>query len=466
MLEGGTALDWRIDPLDVLRRWAIDRRVFMLHSARPDARWSRYTVIAEPAHAIRHQRGKTTFSDPSGTFAADVELTHKPLSDLRRVLDADAGRSLWLGYLGYDLGRSIEHLPRPTVDDRGWPDFQLERCAGWLVYDNLLKTWSAQGSYTASLPQLSAIHEGHRRSFQARPSLPDQSRDHVMRSIQRVINYIGEGDAFQVNLAQRFSGSFAGDTRAFYRTLCQRSPAWYGCYGELTRFDEHEPLRTLASISPELFLDCDGEGSVVTRPIKGTRPSSSPANTLRDSDKDRAELAMIVDLMRNDLGRVCRYGSIHVDEPRAIESHPTVHHGVATIRGELHPSRDVIDLLRATLPGGSVTGAPKVRAMQIIDELEPSRRGPYCGALGMIHGKQVKLNIAIRTVMIEQPERRGGGRADVWAGAGIVADSDPSAEYQEMLDKADAIRQALVQAGQDEPITVDADASAPAVPRG
>jgi len=450
MLDGGVPLDWQLDPLDLLARWPADRGVFMLHSARPDAKRSRYTVIAEPTEALRHKDGQTQFSQPDSPLARSVELNHKPLSDLRCVLDADAGESLWLGTLGYDLARSIEHLPHPPADDRGWPDFQLERCAGWLVHDNQTHQWSAHGSYAKATPTLSDSEaSGTDPLYHAGPIHPDQPAEQVKQSIQRVIDYIAAGDVFQVNLAQRFTGPFAGSPRAFYAMLCQQSPAWYGAYGELTRFDANEPHRTLASISPELFLHYDAQGSVTTRPIKGTRPSSIDADTLRDSDKDKAELAMIVDLMRNDLGRVCAYGSLRVDEPRTIESHPTVHHGVATITGRLHPSRDLVDLLRATLPGGSITGAPKVRAMQIIDELEPVRRGPYCGAIGMIHGQEALLNIAIRTVMIEQPEPgRDGrddtvGRADVWAGGGIVADSDPDSEYQEMLDKARVMREAL-----------------------
>jgi para-aminobenzoate synthetase component 1 len=348
--------------------------------------------------------------------------------------------------LGYDLARSIEHLPRPADDDRNWPDYQLERCAGWLVYDNQTHQWSAHGSYRNTTPTLSPSGteaSGTAHSFTAGPINPDQPADEVKASIQRAIDYIAAGDVFQVNLAQRFTGPFVGNTRTFYAALCQKSPAWYGAYGELTRFNDDEPQRTLASISPELFLKIDAQRNVTTRPIKGTRPSSIDRDNLLNSDKDRAELAMIVDLMRNDLGRVCSYGSIKVDDARSIESHPTVHHGVATITGQLHPSRDLVDLLRAALPGGSITGAPKVRAMQIIDELEPARRGPYCGAIGMIHGQQALLNIAIRTVMIEQDELNGAGRADVWAGGGIVADSDPDSEYQEMLDKAKAMREAL-----------------------
>lgn len=443
MLEGGVQLDWQADPVEVLRRWPTHRRLFLLHSARPDARWSRYSVLAEPVEAVRHQSGQTRLSQSDSTLGRACSFTHQPFADLRQLFKHDAGSSLWLGYLGYDLGRSIESLPHPPDDDRGWPDFQLERCDGWLVHDALTGHWSAHGRYAdQGPPALETPEDRDRLSFEAGPLDPDQTTGDVMQSIQRVIDYIAAGDVFQVNLAQRFSTPFAGSARALYLALCGLSPAWYGVCGELTPFDD-EPTRTLSSISPELFLDCDANGNVITRPIKGTRPSSSPVSELRESDKDRAELAMIVDLMRNDLGRVCGYGSVRVDQPRVIESHPTVHHGVATVSGRLHPSRDLVALLRATLPGGSVTGAPKVRAMQIIDELEPARRGPYCGAIGMIQGQQARLNIAIRTVFIEQDAPGGVGRADVWAGGGIVADSDPRAEYQEMLDKASAMRLAL-----------------------
>lgn len=453
MFAGGVTLDWQLDPLDVLARWPSDRRIFMLHSARPDARWSRYTILAQPTDAIRYHDGQTQFSSDKNELAQRVALTHQPFTDLRNILKADDNQSLWLGSLGYDLARSIEHLPNPTTDDRHWPDYQLERCAGWLVHDNQTHQWSAHGSYIANPLKIHADAERPsggeasgtepQQTFTAGPIAPDQSPAEVKASIQHTIDYIAAGDVFQVNLAQRFTGPFAGNPRAFYAMLCQQSPAWYGAYGELTRFNEYEPERTLASISPELFLEVDSDRSVTTRPIKGTRPSSINSDALLESDKDKAELAMIVDLMRNDLGRVCSYGSINVDDPRTIESHPTVHHGVATITGQLHPSRDLIDLLKATLPGGSITGAPKVRAIQVIDELEPAQRGPYCGAIGMIQGEQALLNIAIRTVMIEQSEPNGQGRADLWAGGGIVADSNPDSEYQEMLDKAKAMREAL-----------------------
>ncbi|MEM6257228.1 MAG: anthranilate synthase component I family protein [Planctomycetota bacterium] len=443
MFEDGVNLDWTYDPVDVLTRWPVDQRIFVLHSGRPDPNWSRYSIVAKPTEAVRHEQGQTQFSEPDRPLSRSFETAHKAFTDLRRVLEADGGSSLWLGSLGYDLARSIEELPGPAADDRGWPDFQLERCDGWLVYDNQMRRWSAHGSYANAQPVHLDEAPAPPQPFSASAMGPEQSPDDVKQRIQQAIDYIAAGDVFQVNLAQRFTGSFRGNTRALYAALCRQSPAWYGAYGEFTRFNRQEPVRTIASISPELFLQVDNTGLIRTRPIKGTRPSSVHTDQLLASEKDRAELAMIVDLMRNDLGRVCSYGSVRVEDERSIESHPTVHHGVATISGRLHPGRDLVDLLRATMPGGSITGAPKVRAMQIIDELELARRGPYCGAIGMIHGQQALLNIAIRTVLIEQDEINGKGRADVWVGGGIVADSDPDAEYQEMLDKAKAMRDAL-----------------------
>ena len=184
-------------------------------------------------------------------------------------------------------------------------------------------------------------------------------------------------------------------------------------------------------MSPELLLDVDGATRrVVTRPIKGTRPRRVDRRELIESEKDAAELHMIVDLMRNDLGRVCRYGSIRVPRARTIETHGRVHHGVGEVVGTLREGVGLGELLRATFPAGSVTGAPKIRAMQIIEELEPVTRGPYCGAMGFISGDgSVRLNVAIRTAVVT------GAVIDYAVGGGIVADSDPAAEYQESLDK-------------------------------
>ncbi len=267
--------------------------------------------------------------------------------------------------------------------------------------------------------------------------------------VGRGLQYIGAGDVFQVNLSHRMSAGFRGEPRGWYAEVAGASPAWYGAYLELRGEvgEVGKGVRTLASWSPELFLEVEGgrgEGGggrrVVTRPIKGTLASSGLASALEGSGKDAAELHMIVDLMRNDLGRVCRFGSVRVEERRAIETHPTVHHGVATVAGELREGVTVTDLLRATFPGGSVTGVPKVRAMQIIEEVEPVGRGAYCGGIGLFHRGGMVLNLAIRTAMIEQESRGGAGRLAYSVGGGIVADSDPGAEWRETLAKAAVVK--------------------------
>jgi para-aminobenzoate synthetase component 1 len=255
-------------------------------------------------------------------------------------------------------------------------------------------------------------------------------------AVRRALEYIAAGDIFQVNLSQRFTGCVREPPYVIYERMRFGSPAWFGAF---LSYDDH----ALLCNSPELYLrvtpDDTGHRTVITRPIKGTRPRQPGMDEqLLNSLKDQAELNMIVDLERNDLGRVCHIGSVRVVEPRTIEAHPTVYHGVSTIQGELRDDVNFVELLRATFPGGSITGAPKIRAMQIIEELEPVRRGPYCGAIGYVSvDGHVEFNIAIRTI-IAQP-----GIAHVPVGGGIVADSDPAAEYEETLIKAKAMMDAL-----------------------
>ena len=239
-----------------------------------------------------------------------------------------------------------------------------------------------------------------------------------------------------MNLSQRFSLPLLEHPAALYARLRRQSPAWYGA---CLAYDDFAIL----SNSPELFLRVtprdDGSRRVVTRPIKGTRPRAEGMDReLLDSVKDGAELNMIVDLERNDLGRVCEIGSVRVTERRTVEAHPTVYHGVATVEGVLRDDVTFVDLLRAAFPGGSVTGAPKIRAMQIIEELEPVRRGPYCGAIGYLAADgSMEFNVAIRTMVVK------GGLVHIPVGGGIVADSDPAAEYEETLVKARAMFDAL-----------------------
>lgn len=275
-------------------------------------------------------------------------------------------------------------------------------------------------------------------------------RERYERAVERVVEYIAAGDVFQANIAHRLTGSFTGSPRALAADLLDQLGSWYAaCIEPLT------PGSAVLSASPELFLEFEPESRrIVTRPIKGTLAVRRPPVELLESEKDAAELAMIVDLMRNDLGRVCEYGSVRVEEARSIERHggvgaaedAGVHHSVATVSGRLRDDRDFADLLGATFPPGSITGAPKIRAMQIIDEVEPVRRGPYCGAVGYISDcGRAAFNVAIRTACVTthcdapQPERFDDLRAEVdyAVGAGIVADSTPESEWRETLAKAE-----------------------------
>jgi len=265
------------------------------------------------------------------------------------------------------------------------------------------------------------------------------ARESYCAAVRRVLQYIAAGDIYQANIAQRFTVPWELRPDVLYWRLRQQSPAEYGAYLGPGLVGNKQAL---CSISPELFLRLHGD-TVVSRPIKGTRPRGlnggaddlAARRDLEGSAKERAELNMIVDLERNDLGRVCEYGSVRVVSPGEVEELPTLLHRVATVTGKLHAGYGAGELIRAAFPGGSVTGAPKIRAMEIIAELEPVPRGPYCGAIGWLGlDGDMELSIGIRTALYD-------GRASVahyHAGSGIVADSDPQAEYDETLHKAAA----------------------------
>jgi anthranilate/para-aminobenzoate synthase component I len=323
-------------------------------------------------------------------------------------------RAEWIGCLSYDLGRLFESLPTRAHDDLALPLFVFTEQSSELSHGRSPDT--------------------HRQ--ECRPLRSNFTRPGYLDAVSRALEYIRAGDIFQVNLSQRFTAGLTAAPYAIYQRLLDRSPAWYGAYLD---YGDH----ALICNSPELFLRVtpqpDGSRKVLTRPIKGTRPRRPGMEIeLQNSAKDQAELNMIIDLERNDLGRVCEIGSVKVTQPRTIEAHPTVYHGVATIEGTLRPEVTFVDLLRATFPGGSVTGAPKIRAMQIIEELEPARRGPYCGAIGYLSADgHLEFNIAIRTMIVKD------GQVHIPVGGGIVADSDPQEEYEETLVKARAMFDAL-----------------------
>lgn len=350
------------------------------------------------------------------------------------------------GFLGYEYGRRLERLPPPRTDDLRLPDAWLGAYAWVIAWDHEAgRAWGiAQEGAAARLHEVVARLEGGsgRDDHRTRPApaaiRSGFSRAEYEAAVERVRQYILAGDIFQANLSQRFEAEWPGDAFDFYRALATVNPAPFSAFFRGNGF-------AIASASPERFLQVDPDGGVETRPIKGTRPrGATPAEDARlaaellASAKDRAENVMIVDLLRNDLSRVCRPGSIEVPALYALERHPTVHHLVSVVTGRLEEGRTAVDLLRAAFPGGSITGAPKVRAMEILAELEPVARGVYCGSIGWLgYSGAMDTSIAIRTVTLH------GGRALFHAGGGIVADSVPALEYQETLDKAAGIRRAL-----------------------
>lgn len=352
----------------------------------------------------------------------------------------------FLGYLGYDFGRRLERLPAQAQADLALPDAQLALYAwavisdhaqqiSWLVcHPTLPKTRHAE-----LLHLFSAESEAESLApFRVlAPFQPDQSAADYQQALARIHAYIMAGDCYQVNYAQRFRTRAEGDTWSAYQALRAACPTPFAGYLNV-------PKGALLSFSPERFLRVHA-GHVETRPIKGTRPRGKNlqqdqdfANDLQHSTKDRAENLMIVDLLRNDIGRSCRIGSVKVPELFALESYPNVHHLVSAVTGELSENVDAFDLLAGSFPGGSITGAPKIRAMQIIDELEPTQRSIYCGSLLYLDCRgYLDSSICIRTLLIQD------GHISCWGGGGIVMDSEWTSEYQESITKVRILLETL-----------------------
>lgn len=390
-----------------------------------------------------------------------LETSRGPaLEALRTVLAAwrmdpeGAAPPFWgggVGFLSYDLGWQLERLPRRIEDDLATPELS------WAFYDAVIAVPTSGSPLLCVTPApgedpeaLEAKREAWERDLRSLPA-PEPapagraagapratfSREAYMRAVETIQEHIAAGDLYQANLSQRFAIPFEGDPFGYFEALRLHNPAPFAAF-------LNWPEMTILSSSPERFIRLR-EGRVETAPIKGTRPrGSSPAEDralaqmLETSPKDRAEHLMIVDLERNDLGRVCRIGSVHVPERFVLEAHPTVWHLVSTVAGELAPEHDEVDLLAATFPGGSITGAPKLRSMEILEGLEPTRRGLYTGSIGYLgRSGQMDLNIAIRTAILKDKT------AYLQVGGGIVADSEPASEYQETLDKARAFFRTL-----------------------
>ena len=460
-------------------------RIF-LDSATPGTRLGRYSfVTADPVAVVQSKAARTEMRDRNGvrTVDGDVLVHVGSLLGLHRN-SALAGLPPFqggaAGYLAYDWGRVLERIPENRYEDLRLPDavfgiydwviaWDHGASRAWLISTGLPEVDEAARSRRAEeraaqvMEILSADrgadHGGARpmiveAGHQSAPSHPveggwwDRRLDvrssfthhGYLDAVARVREYILAGDIFQANLSQRFEAPLTESPWDLYRRMRVRNAAPFAAFLET-------PEVSVVSASPERFLCVDEKGHVETRPIKGTMPRGfGPEHdgllgqALSESAKDRAENLMIVDLMRNDLSRVCRPGTVRVPELFALEHYATVHHLVSTVVGELAPGRDALDLLRAAFPGGSITGAPKVRAMEIIAELEPSQRSVYCGSIGYYSlSGALDTSIAIRTVVAPA----GRDRVYFSAGGGIVAESDPELEYRETLHKARGMIDAL-----------------------
>ena len=413
--------------------------------------YNRHDILAaSPRCMLRSKNGETFMEAADGTT---TQCKDEPLDCLRKVMPKNNYTSPYpfltglIGYFSYDFGRQIENLPTVATDD-GVPDFMFGLYDWAVVIDHATHSCVFIGHCdkevaTATDEAFEAIYEKLNQppppetTFSAGEVTSNMDKRAYARAIEKIKQYIHDGDCYQVNFAQRFSVPMQGDTWAAYKQLRALNPAPFAAYMDF------KDLRVM-SISPERFLRLSG-GVAETRPIKGTiaRQKNRLADrcaldALANSEKDMAENLMIVDLMRNDLGRSCLPGSIAVGDLFGLESFANVHHLVSTVTGQLRADCDGLDLVRGCFPGGSITGAPRLRAMEIIEELEPHRRGVYCGAIGYIsRNGDLDLNIASRTAV----ERNG--ELTFYAGGGIVADSDTDAEYGETLDKVSSMTQLL-----------------------
>ncbi len=461
------------DPWEVCLRLSSHPNLLFLDSAGCHPVLVRYSFVTAAPFAWYTARGRLLDDSDSGPWKCDPFAALagwlKPYR-MERIPDLPPFQGGAAGMFGYDLCHHIERLPRPQRDEFQAPElaiglydwvvaFDHVRGRAWIISTGLPERDAAKRNNRAAL-RLSAVKRllaaadakippyRVRAAFEVDPGrlsplagLPGVSSNFdqigYIKAVRRAVEYIHAGDCFQVNLSQRLLHKADVSPLELYGRLRQRNPAPFAGYFDLGDF-------VIASASPERFLRVEN-GDVETRPIKGTRPRGATPeedrrhiNDLLHSAKDRSENVMIVDLLRNDLGRVCSYGSISVPAVCQLETFEHVHHLVSEVRGRLRPEMGPVDLLRAAFPGGSVTGAPKVRAMEIIAELEPTARGPYCGSLGYIgFDGSMDMNLLIRTFTI------GRGWWQFPVGGGIVAESEPDNEYAETLHKAEGLLRAL-----------------------
>ncbi len=428
------------------KTWAV-----FLDSGYPRSSQGRYDIIAADPISTLVTHGDITEIIHNGITTQSNE---NPFDLIKQYLDYGFQNFSELpfnggaiGYFSYDLARRLERLPTLAEDAEHIPHMTIGIYEWVVVVDHhlcqsyLIGQVSDNEKWQGLITQFSQLPLAQKpKPFTIASHIEsNMSKAFYKKAFDKIKQYLKEGDCYQVNLTQRFVASCHGDPWTAYETLRQLNAAPFSGY---LNFPEVQIL----SSSPERFLKLTN-GVVETKPIKGTRPRKSDANDdqqqiadLQNSQKDRAENLMIVDLLRNDISKTCKKGSVNVPEIFAIESYTTVHHLVSTVKGLLADDQHALDLLKSCFPGGSITGAPKIRAMEIIEELEPNRRGVYCGAIGYIgFNGNMDTNIAIRTLVHSNQTIR------FWAGGGIVNDSQVDDEYQESFDKAAAMINLLLQ---------------------
>lgn len=413
----------------------------LLKSASAQHKDSRFDVlVAKPLVTLTTFAGQTTVITPDeqrisaeDPFALLEQYQQRYLPSIECELDVPfVGGAL--GYFAYDLGRYVETLPELAKQDIPLPDMAIGLYEWAVVVDHQTEQASLIGQNIDQawqwLEQQAAPEES---AFSVAPWQSNMTKAQYCEKFAQVQEYLRSGDCYQINLTQRFNAPYSGSEWQAYNLLEQANSAPFSAFIRLEQ-------GAILSVSPERFLQVNGD-KIETKPIKGTRPRSTDpvrdaelAQELANAEKDQAENLMIVDLLRNDVGRVAKPGTVKVPKLFDIESFPAVHHLVSTIEAQLDPKYSQIEMLRAAFPGGSITGAPKIRAMEIIEELEPHRRSVYCGSIGYVsrHGR-MDTSITIRTLIACHQQLY------VWAGGGLVADSQADDEYQETLDKLSRI---------------------------
>ena len=440
-------LEPNLDPIGVTSSFLDAAYPVLLDSALVRPGLGRYSYVTADPFLVVRSKGRRVEVIERGSVS---QFEDNPFSVVQRLLsDFRTNRQPGgppfqggaIGYFGYEMGGLLERLPGTAVDDLALPDMSIGIYDWVVAFDHvdgrawLITTEFSRGDRAQWVLNRIATGSVASVSKNGKPAIATEpwsnfTREQYLDAVNRVKRYIVAGDIYQANISQRFETTVDVDAWDLYRALRRTAPAPFGAYLEFPEF-------SVLSASPEQFLRVN-DGFVETRPMKGTRPrGATPEDDARlgrelaSSVKDRAENIMIVDLLRNDLGRVCIPGTIRVPELFTVERYPNVHQLVSSVTGRLRPEHDDVELLTACFPGGSVTGAPKIRAMEIIDEIEPVQRGVYCGAIGYIgFDGSMQLSIPIRTMV------KKGEQVYLQVGGGIVADSDPESEYQETLDKA------------------------------